>query len=71
MKVIAISSLVDAKDRLEEARTQGYMTFVYHHADPNHTLLNDKFLYVGSDEELREKLHLLKMDVSTIDLIQR
>lgn len=71
MKIIAISSPENAASVLNESQRQGYITFVYHHADPNHELLADKFLYIHSDEELKEKLHLLNVDVCAQDLILR
>jgi hypothetical protein len=69
MKAVAISSTREVRELVEQARAQGYLTFIYHHADPEHALLDDAFLYVYSDEELREKLELLRCDVTAIDLI--
>jgi hypothetical protein len=71
MKVIAISNPHGIRSLLNESQSQGYITFIYHHADPKHELLADKFLYIHSDEELCEKLHLLKIDVAAQDLIRR
>ena len=71
MKIAVISTPTEAAAVLERTRGQGYITFMYHHADPKHELLPDKFLYVHSDEELKEKVTLLKEDVSIRDLIQR
>ena len=70
MKVAVISTPTDAREVLEQTQRDGYITFMYHHADPNHELLNDKFLYIGTDEELKEKVELLKSDVTIRDLIQ-
>lgn len=70
MKVLAISSPHDTGAILNEGRRLGYIPFIYHHADPKHELLVDKFLYIGSDEELKEKIHLLKLDVAAQDLIR-
>jgi hypothetical protein len=69
LKIVVISSPRDARLILNESL--GCITFMYHHADPEHELLRDKFLYVGSDEELKEKIHLLKLDVTAQDLIRR
>ena len=71
MKVLAISSTEGVSDLLVTSQSQGYLTFVYHHADPEHLLLRDKFLYVHDDEELIEKLKLLKLDMTVQDLIKR
>ena len=70
MKVVAISTPEEARERLISARDMGYVTFIYDHVDPKHELLEEGFLYVSSDDELKEKLHLLKMDISTVDLLR-
>lgn len=70
MKVVAISSTDAPSARLRECQQAGYLTFIYHHADPTHALLRDKFMYIHDDEELTEKLHLLKLDFTAKDLIQ-
>jgi hypothetical protein len=70
MKVNAISSADDVKTLLAACQQQGYLTFIYHHADPKHLLLQDKFMYVNDDEELNEKLLLLKLDITAKDLIR-
>lgn len=70
MKVVAISSTDDPKTLLDESHRQGYLTFVYHHADPQHKLLRDKFMYVHDDAELVEKINLLKLDFTAKDLIR-
>ena len=71
MKIVAISSTHDVGALLTESQSHGYITFIYHHADPKHELLSDKFLYVHTDEELLEKLALLKIDVTAQDLIRK
>lgn len=70
MKVIAISSKEGTSDLLVTSQQQGYLTFIYHHADPEHVLLRDKFLYVHDDDELVEKLKLLQLDFTVQDLIR-
>lgn len=70
MKIVAISSANDASTLLAESQRQGYLTFVYHHADPQHKLLRDKFMYVHDDAELVEKVNLLKLDFTAKDLIR-
>jgi hypothetical protein len=70
MKVTAISSTEGVSDLLVTSQGQGYLTFLYHHADPEHKLLRDKFLYVHDDEELVEKLKLMKLDMTAQDLIR-
>ena len=62
MKVIAISSPDDVKLKMLLCQHLGYLTFIYHHVDPEHTLLRDKFLYVNNDQELSDKINLLKLD---------
>lgn len=71
MKVVAISSIEGAAELLRESEAQGYLTFIYHHADPEHKLLRDKFLYVDSDQELVEKIMLLKKDVTILHQMKR
>jgi len=70
MKVVAISSMDAPAAKLRECQQLGYLTFIYHHADPTHALLRDKFMYIHDDEELNEKLLLLKLDFTAKDLIQ-
>lgn len=70
MKINAISSPDGAETLLLESQQQGYLTFIYHHADPKHLLLRDKFMYVHDDKELLEKINLLKLDRTAKDLIQ-
>ena len=71
MRIAVISTPSGAREVLEQIRGMGYITFMYHHADPKHELLPDKFLYIHSDAELQEKIELLKQDVSIRDLIQK
>lgn len=70
MKVNAISSKHDVPTLLYESQQLGYLTFIYHHSDPTHALLRDKFMYVQDDNELNEKLKLLKHDFTIQDLIK-
>lgn len=70
MIVVAISSPDEAPTLLRECQELGYVAFVYHHADPEHKLLRDKFLYVHDDAELTEKIKLLKSDSTVKDMIQ-
>jgi hypothetical protein len=71
VKVVAISSTHEPQKLLQNAQQLGYITFMYQHADPKSVLLSDKFLYVQDDEELKEKIHLLTMDVTAQDAIRR
>ena len=71
MKVIALSCIDEVSDLLSASQAQGYVTFIYHHADPEHSLLRDKFLYVHSDDELAEKIELLKKDVTILGMIKQ
>ncbi len=70
MKFSAISAKDGAAERLHTSLAQGYLTFIYHHADPGHILVRDKFLYVHSDSELVEKINLLKCDFTIRSLIK-
>lgn len=70
MKVIAISAIEGARDILRKALDHGYLTFIYHHADPAHKLVRDKFLYVHDDAELMEKLALIRADITIKDSIR-
>lgn len=70
MRYVAISSTDGAEALLLESQRQGYLTFIYHHADPEHLLLRDKFLYVHDDQELADKVRLLKADMTAKDLIR-
>ena len=71
MKVVVISTGDDTLQRYQAARQQGYITFVYDHADPLRRLAADKFMYVESDEELDEKLRLLRADPTVVDQVLR
>ena len=70
MKVVAISSPEDARLKLLLCQNLGYLVFIYHHVDPEHKLLRDKFLYVHDDAELKEKMNLLKLDCTAWYQIQ-
>ena len=70
MKVIAISAIEGAAEILRKALSQGYLTFIYHHADPARKLVRDKFLYIHDDAELMEKLALLRADITIKDSIR-
>lgn len=70
MKVVAISTEHDTQARYEEARAQGFVTFVYRHADPLSNIVRDKFLLVSSDDELVEKIELLRADAVTRDEVR-
>lgn len=69
MKIMALSTTTDVVERLAACEDKGYITFIYRRADPKMELLRDKFLYVRTDEELTEKITLLKQDVTIQDLI--
>lgn len=71
MKVVAISTEDQAAERYHVARSQGYVTFIYDHADPLHQLATDKFVYVSSDRELSEKIALVQADVTVADEVLR
>lgn len=71
MKVVAISNSERAQISFQRARQEGYITFIYHHADPQHTLSPEKFTYVNSDEELVEKINLLKQDPTVQEQVIR
>lgn len=71
VKVMAISTQVDPKERLEAARREGYVTFIYHHADPKGDIVHSRFLLVHSDTELKEKIALLNEDRSLVDEVRR
>lgn len=64
MKIIAISNKHNASTILSDALSKGYLPFIYHHADPKHKLLRDKFLYVHDDTELLEKMKLVRSDMT-------
>lgn len=71
MKVLVISTQENTELRYLSALEQGYITFVFDHADPEKTLASNKFMYVGSDEELSEKLDLLRADPTVVDQVLR
>lgn len=71
MKVMVISTKNEAAARYELAKASGYITFVYEHADPLHQLAGDKFMYVASDEELTEKIALVRADVTVAEQVRR
>lgn len=71
VKVVAISTEDEARERYQAARAQGYVTFIYEHADPLRQLASDKFVYVTSDKELNEKIQLLCADSMLVDEVKR
>ena len=71
IKVVAISTEDEARQRYEAAKAQGYVTFIYDHADPLRSLAADKFVYVSSDKELDEKIQLLRADQSLVETVMR
>lgn len=71
MRVVAISTEDEARQRYEAAKAQGYVTFIYEHADPLRQLATNKFVYVTSDRELDEKIQLLQADRSLIEEVMR
>jgi len=71
MKVVVISNPASPATSFARARAFGYITFIYHHIDPEHALSPYKFTYVYSDEELNEKIELLKHDVTVQEEILR
>jgi hypothetical protein len=71
MKVVAISNPQEPAALLERAAQEGYVTFIFEHADPAHALSSHKFSYVRSDEELEEKINLLKADPSVVEEVAR
>ncbi len=70
MKVVAIST-ENAAERYALARSHGYITFIYEHADPLHRLSDEKFIYVQDDNELVEKINLVRADVTVVDQLLR
>ena len=66
MKVTAISSPEGARELLANSKLHGYTAFIYHHADPKRELVDEKFLYVNSDDELKEKVNLLLNDFTIV-----
>ena len=71
MKVVAISTEAEARQRYEAAKAQGYVTFIYDHADPLRVLADNKFVYVSSDKELADKIRLVQADRCLADEVMR
>lgn len=71
MKIVAISNPDMAEASWLTALHHGYITFIYHHADPAHLLSTNKFIYVSTDEELQEKINLVKLDHTVQEEILR
>lgn len=71
MRIVAISTEDEAQQRYEAAKSQGYVTFIYEHADPLRLLATNKFVYVSSDRELDEKIQLLRADSSLAEEVMR
>jgi len=69
MKINAISVVDNVKEKLVESQRDGFITFLYHDADPQHTLLSNKFLYIHSVDELNEKIALLESDITIRDTL--
>lgn len=66
MRFMVVSNVEGAAQVLHDARTSGCVCFIFEHADPEHRLHDNKFLYVRSDEELMEKAALVRADPSVI-----
>ena len=71
MKIQAISTLQDAAERFKISKDNGYVTFIYRHADPHFKIGMPKFMYVTDDQELNEKVRLLKADVTVLEEVLR
>lgn len=71
MKIVVLSDAKDVKQRLQESRDAGNITFIYHHADPTHSLLVEKFLYINDEAELTEKTNLLNADTTISEQLRR
>lgn len=71
MRVVAISTEAETRQRYEAAKAQGYVTFIYEHADPAQVLTDESFMYVRSDDELVEKLALVRADPLVADQLRR
>lgn len=71
MRAVVISNPEGASTLLRRAQDEGYITFVYSHADPLEQLGLRKFMYISSDEELTEKLALLSADHVARDEVTR
>lgn len=70
LRAVVISNPEGAGTLLRRAQSEGYVTFVFDHADPDRELGLRKFLYVSSDDELEEKIQLLRADVSIQDEVR-
>lgn len=66
MKINVISTTDDINNRYEQACRDGFITFIYRHADPLEELLSVPFMYVDTDEELDMKIKMLSGDISII-----
>jgi len=71
VKIVVISNPTSPATSFARAKAFGYITFIYQHADPNRTLSPHKFTYVRSDEELMEKIALIKADPTVQEEIIR
>jgi hypothetical protein len=71
VKIVAISNPTAPAVAFSRARAFGYLTFIYEHADPDHSLSPNKFTYVRSDEELMEKIALVRLDPTVQEEILR
>ena len=70
-RVVAISNPEGAPALFNRARNEGYITFVYRHADPHCELGLKKFLYVDTDAELVEKLDFIHSDITVFEEVLR
>lgn len=66
MKINVISTTDNIYARYTQACLDGFITFIYRHADPKEELLSIPFMYVDSDEELNMKIKMLSGDISII-----
>jgi hypothetical protein len=71
MRVVALSNPDTSFVDYMMARNQGYITFIYHHADRQHALCENKFFYVRTDEELMEKINFLEADITVQEEVAR
>lgn len=71
MKFMAVSTEDNAATALHLAISQGFITFIYEHADPLRRLCSNKFLYVHDDQELKEKMDLVKAEPIILDELSR
>lgn len=70
-RIVAISNTANPAELLQQAQSEGYIAFMYEHADPKHELIPHKFMYIRTDEELKEKVALLRADVTVVDEVAR